>query len=279
MKLKTIVAATLLGVSSFAANAYIVDLFDAPASPDIQLVQDFSNTTGPVVSQYGTSTSIIGGYRDLIIDATSGASAPVTGSSLYVQNGFLQLDNANGVTSNAAVQWDGDDSGTVAGVGGLNIGGLEGANLIFQEGCGSVGCDRFVASVRNADLGFNYTFGIYTDATHWTVLSSGTLFEVANYETDWLFDWFLLAPGDYVLGGLPFTITQGIGGAADLQNVGAMELTLSNTGTCYQSGLACPAAVDLALSSLTKTVPEPGSMALAGLGLLGLAALRRRKQA
>ena len=148
--MKTVMAAALAVTFGYAssASANIIDLFDAPAlgdTPNIQVVSDYTNGVNPVFNQYGSSSSIIGGYRDLIIDAISGALAPLTGSSLYVQNGALQLDNSNGVTSVAKVQWDGNDATT--GVQNLAYTGLGSANLIHQEGCAGAGCDRFVATV------------------------------------------------------------------------------------------------------------------------------------
>lgn len=284
MKLNKIalLAATMVATLGYgvSASANVVDLFDDPAAIGVNFVSDYNSAAGPVSQQYdGTAgNTILGGYRDLIIDALVGAAgapgAGGRGASMSVDGGALHYSNDDGVQSEAAVQWDGDDSADVAG---LNIGGLSGANLVFQEGCGSAGCDRFIATVNHADLGFNYDIGVYTDATHYSILRSGTLFEVSAYTSDWLFSWFTdLGEGDFVEDGLPFSIEWGSGGAADFQNVGAIELKLYNTGTCYQSGAPCPVSVDLNIDSITKAVPEPSVLALLGLGLFGLGIMRRK---
>ncbi|MDP2787176.1 MAG: PEP-CTERM sorting domain-containing protein [Pseudomonadota bacterium] len=275
----TLLTATLAATLGYgaSASATTIDLFNDPATPLVNFVEDNNNAVGPVAQQFDGSAggTIIGGYRDLIIDALSGANA-ARGASLSVDSGFLSYNNDSGVASEATIQWDGDD---LAAVENLNIGGLANANLIHQTGCTTLlGCDRFVATVIQADLGFNYDVGVYTSATQYTILKSGTLFNVTNYTTDWLFSWFALSAGSHVENGLPFDIVHGAGGAADFTDVGAIELKLYNTGICYQSGVACPVSVDLQLDSIAKTVPEPGSVALLGLGLLGLAGLRSRKQ-
>lgn len=276
-KMKTLMAAMAVGSTlgfTASASANVVDLFDEPASPLSQQVTNNVNGS-TVANQYGIGANILGGYRDLVLNTVSGGTS-TRDAKLTVADGTLAWSNDTGVRSNAKIQWDGDDSGSVAT---LNTTGLGHANLVHQAGCPIDGCNTFVARINAADLGFNYSIGIYTDATHWSLLSSGTLFAVtAPYDSIYDFGWFSLAAGDYVLDGLPLTISHGGSGMADLTDVGAIEFSLSNVGTCYQSGTTCIASADLEIDSITK-VPEPGSLALVGLGLAGLGALRRRKAA
>lgn len=283
MKTKTLLAAALTAALGYSMNAQatIIDLFDDPGSdetPNYQLVQDFVNGVSPVADQFPgggdtASATIIGGFRDLIVDAISGASLPVTGSTLLVQDGSLQFSNTTssttGVNGVGIVQWDGDDDGDD--VGDLDATGLGGLNLINQEGCPVDGCDRFEATVLFADAGFEYNIGVYTDEDNYTILTADTQFAVNTpYIADYLFDWFQLPTGDdYFLGGLLFDIEQ-FGSGVDLTNVGAIQLTLNTNSTL---------AVDLTIDSITKTVPEPGMLALMGVGLLAGGLAGRRRQA
>lgn len=286
-KMKTLMAAIALGSTlgyTASANASVIDLFSEP-SPGAQIVRDDLNAVGNLLNgsgnatanQYGIGANILGGYRDLIIDAQAGAASPdIARASITVFGGAMSWSNDDGVQSVGKVQWDGDDS--AGNIRDLNIGGLNNANLVNQVGCPVEGCNTLVAAINRADLGFNYDIGIYTDSTHYSILKSGTLFGVSTaYNSTYAFDWFGLAPGFHFEDGLPFDIVQGSGGAADLTNVGAIEFVVYNTGVCYQSGAPCVVSVDLNIDSITK-IPEPASLALVGLGLFGLAGLRRRKQ-
>ena len=283
-KMKTLMAAIALGSTlgyAASANANIIDLFSEPAvgaqavSDDDNAVGNAVNTVGGLTAkQYGIGANILGGYRDLIIDAQAGAITDLTKrASMAVTGGVMSWSNDDGVQSVGKIQWDGDDSGSVAN---LNIGGLNHHDIVNQVGCNGA-CNTLIALVNHADLGFNYDIGIYTSATQYTILKSGTLFGINSpYASTYSYDWFGFATGSYFEDGLPFDIVS-VGGGANLMDVGAIEFTVYNTGICYQSGNACEVSVDLNIDSITK-IPEPASLALVGLGLVGLAGLRRRKQ-
>lgn len=296
---------TLLSVAAglcFAggSNAAIVDLFDDPPAPSFQAVEDNTANGTPVYSEYPAappaSNSILGGYRDLIVNKVSGSSFGA--SRLNVSDGALNFSNDTGgtpVVGTAKVQWDGLDAGADKSI---NVQGLN-ENLVTQLGCPAGGCDRFQAQVLFSDQGFNYDIILYSGAANWTKLTALSQFPIDSSNTeiaDYFFAWFALAettgnlatlqgaPIDgsgnctsvgnnggayYCLDGLAFLIDQN-GTGADVTNITSVEFVLNDlTGT---------AAVDLTLGSITKTgVPEPGTLALVGLSLLGLGAVRRRR--
>ena len=273
---RTLLAAALLATLGLGtgASANIIDLFTEPADFTTNKVQDITTGGGTCAlgtasgngcfQEYGVGANIIGGYRDLYVEViTQGAGAAST--AMYAGSGVLSFSNDAATTGKGTVQWDGNDNSAT-----LDTEGLDGADLINQEGCGA-GCNQFVADVLVADLGFGYSITVWDMDGSSSVLTSGTQVAVTSSTLAvFPFAWFNLADGNYVLDGLPFNITHGGNlGPVDFTNIGALQLDLNTTGTV---------AVDLQLASITKTgVPEPGTLALAGLALAGLASLRRRK--
>lgn len=194
---------------------------------------------------------------------------------LGVADGLLNFSNSSNVIGVGIVQWDGDDDSDS-----LDPDGLGGLSLVNQEGCPITGCDRFVAIVNFADLGFGYSIGVYTDASNYSILTAVSQGANSPVSADYLFEWFTRSSGSYNEGGLPFNILQ-VGTGPDFASVGALELVLNPAGVVI-GGQAFPQtiSVDLEIDSIRKTgIPEPGMLALMGVGLLAGGLAGRRRQA
>lgn len=268
---KTAGAAALVSLFGFAGavSANTIDLFTEPAGSVQRVAVGGPAPTGSPADQYANAGgSIIGGYRDLALQNVSGTTQ-VNAATLAVADSKLTFNNDSGVRSTAVIQWDG---GADAASPGTRIYGL-GANLINQTGCPVTGCEYFQTTVFNADQGFNVELGVYTDAANFSTLSFNSTAINAPALTTFLFSWFNLAAGVHqVEPGFFVTVGHGAGNA-DFNNVGALELLLSNVGG--------NAALDLEIGAVTKNgnqVPEPGALALAGIALLGAAAAGRRRK-
>ena len=289
IKLTSIAAALAFSMS---VQAQVVDLFVAPiGGQDVE-------TDGPVVSSQvddsDVTGSIIGGYRDLVVSNTNvngagngdgdcdGFGADCTTMGTF--NGALSFGNEPGVLGVGEVQWDGDDSGSVANFDstGLQVAG-DGVDLIDQTGCPTEnGCSAFVFTVIRSDFEFDFVIGIYTDAGNFTefnlAANSGpevsvipfAVFENVDLCGTGGFDTASGFVNSVTCGG---TNAPGLGSVADLSNVGGMFVrinSLTPNGGTYD--------LDLQIGSVIKVgVPEPGMVALMGMGLAAAGLVRIRK--
>jgi hypothetical protein len=236
------------------ATASVALCFGAQAG---QLIDDFSTsqtlmhdlTTGDggLSSQTLLSANIIGGYRDIFVekygvlgdDGFTGVSLGVNGAA----PGKLAFASDPGQNGIGIVRWDGSHFDSFATIDATGLGGI---NLALDG-------NAFHLKVLSADLNFPFTMTAYTDGSNFsslTVTSTG--------------------PGDYYI---PFAAFAGgavTGTGVNFSNVGALQAII-NTGGLVKD-------VDVQLD-IVSTVPEPMSLALVGVGLLGLGAVSRRRSA
>jgi PEP-CTERM motif len=283
-KMSRICAAVAGLVIGGAANAVVIDLFD--------VLQDELTVSGGSAatnqwSQVGSvgEPTIFGGFRDLGIgflnpnQTSSSGNATigvVEGINVGAGNRFLSFSNDTGVAATGVVRWDGNTagSGTMASAFAGPAGGLSQSSinetgtggLFFGDPLGGF----FEILVVSSDLGFEFTLEIFTSDTQWSSISLTAAALSQNFpgtlDTNIPLAAFLDCSNV-----IPFPVTRcGSGGAVDFNNVGAFQFIINSTGQEVD--------VDLRLNSIGTAIPEPGSLALVGLGLLGAAGVGMRRR-
>lgn len=233
-------AAALLAAAVSTASAAPIVIDDFTTSSMVS-----ANAGATLVATTSPAGSVLGGERDLLVELTGGVSNLMVATNAFGSH-TLQYAAGAGVVGRAILTYDGVDADAET----VDAGGLGGLDLTAD------GNSAFLLGGVFADHAASFTILVFdaadASATTWSsaTVTLGPLATPSNLHIHF---------ADFA--------THGPGGAADLTNIGAIQLHL------YDSGAR---SLDVELDSL-MIVPEPAAAAslLAALGC-GVVLFRRR---
>lgn len=240
MKTLTTLAAcvVVLAATSVASATIIIDNFNS-GDQSLSVRQAAPNSSSLVWGLL--EADVLGGTREVLLPWIGGASRTFADVNLD-DNGTLDYAQGPGTESRLTIIWEREQSPDQIGLSDYNLG----VDLTAQGDTG------FVANLLNIDLPIKFRIEVYTDASnasYWETVGAG---------------------GDTGAKYVPFAAFSTLsGGGADFTNVGAIKLVIDGTG--YPD-------TDVSIDYFATGVPEPSTLALAGVALFGAVFMARRRR-
>jgi len=213
------------------------------------LIDNFATTqsvsrTGVGSNGAGIATAgAVGGTRYTEATVTSGAGTLDLSSNTPIPSAFSH-SQGSGVTGSSLLQWDGDTNSTLD----FGLGGVDLTDMGISTG--------IVIRLISTDFPVNITLTVYENASDF---SSRTVTLPA-----------LAMNIDFFVDFASFIAT---GAGADFTSVEAITLTMNDTPPTFANA---DLTIDFIESAPPPNVSEAGTLALFGLGLIGVAVARRR---